>query len=321
MSNLSPTPPRPKLRAPDLRATWVVLARNYLALWFLFADAWYVVPASAKAIAAFEPGSDAILYASAAHAWLSGLDPWQVAEQGVRFGGPPPTLLLFAPFAGLTPALTAGFWLAADLVAVVFVIRRLHLKWWWVLFPPILQAILPANPEPVVLAFLVAARPGIQGIAPILKIYAFAPLLGERRWRAITLALVILALTLVILPWGLFITDLRTVVRDIGPARDRAIRVLRSLAAAGRRHRPGLAAVFDGRAGWPSRCSGRNSQIHYATTALPEMTPILAYRLQSPDRGRPSRCGRRPGRLGMVADKSRGARPSIGLADALDGRE
>jgi len=63
---LSPLSRTPRLRMPDLRATWVVFGRNYLALWFLFADAWYVVPASAKAIAGFEPGSDAILYASAA---------------------------------------------------------------------------------------------------------------------------------------------------------------------------------------------------------------------------------------------------------------
>jgi hypothetical protein len=283
---LSPTQSRLQPRAPDLRSAWAVLSRNYLALWFLFADAWYVVPASAKAIAGFEPGSDAILYASAAHAWLSGMDPWQVAEQGVRFGGPPPTLLLFAPFAGLTPAVTAGFWLAADLVAVAFVIRRLHLTWWWVIFPPVLQAILPANPEPVVLAFLVAARPGIQGIAPILKIYALAPLLGERRWRAICIALILLLATVVILPWGLFIADLPLVSETL------ALQGTGLSALSVPWLLPvgviGLVSLGFRRAGWLAvPVLWPNSQIHYATTALPEMTPILAVGFSLPIAGAP----------------------------------
>ena len=102
---------------------------------------------------------------------------------GTAFGAPPPTLLLYVPFAFLPSTGDAFVWLGIDLLAVAFVIRRLHLPWWWVLFPPLAQAIVPANPEPVVVACLVAAGPVANALAPLVKIYAFAPLIGERRWH------------------------------------------------------------------------------------------------------------------------------------------
>ena len=159
-------------------------------------------------MATFQPGTDAMLYAASARAWLNGADPWQVTELGVRFAGPPPTLLLFAPFAYLAPVLTAVIWLVADVVAVWFVVRRLRIPWWWYLFPPILEAILPANPEPVVLACLVAAPSMVQAVAPVLKIYALAPLVGERRIKALAVSLTIIGASAVVLPWGRFLGDL-----------------------------------------------------------------------------------------------------------------
>jgi hypothetical protein len=195
-------------------------------------------------------------------------------------------LLLFVPFAGLTPAVTAAFWLVADLAAVAFVIRRLNLKWWWVLFPPILQAILPANPEPVVLAFLVAGRQEIQGLAPILKIYALAPLFGERRWRAICIALILLVATVVILPWGLFITDLPlisdTLAQQTTGLSAFPVPWLLPVGVIG------LLVLGLRRAGWLAvPVLWPHSQIHYATTALPEITPILAVGFSLPIVGAP----------------------------------
>lgn len=104
----TPSGPARRVRAPDLRLIGTALLRYRLALCFLAIDLWYVFP-SLKALAAFHPGSNAILYADAAHAWLTGADPWQVIEGGIRFAGLPPTLLLFAPFAIVPPIAVAAF--------------------------------------------------------------------------------------------------------------------------------------------------------------------------------------------------------------------
>ena len=50
----------------------------------------------------------------------------------------------------------------------------------------------------MVLACLVAASPVVASLAPILKPYAVAPLIGQRRWRAMALSACILVLTAVI---------------------------------------------------------------------------------------------------------------------------
>jgi hypothetical protein len=125
---------------PSLQLTWVLIRRNWLTLWFVVADCWYVLP-NIRDFLSFRLLTDAVLYSDAARAWLTGGDPWLVTEGGTAFGAPPPTLLLYVPFAFLPSLVTALVWLGIDLLAVAFVIRRLHLPWWWVLFPPLAQAI------------------------------------------------------------------------------------------------------------------------------------------------------------------------------------
>lgn len=262
------------LRLPDPRLVWLVVVRYRLALWFLAIDLWYVVP-GLRALAEFHPGSNATLYAAAARAWLNGADPWQVTEFGIRFAAPPPTLLLYAPFAFSPPFVTAAFWLVADLLALAFVIRRLHLAWWWALFPPIWEGLLDGSPETVVLACLVATGPLIQALAPLLKVYAIAPLVGERRWRAVAITLLALGLTAIVLPWTLFLADLPLVSSTLADqAANLSAYSVPLLLPVGLL---GLAALGARRAGWLAvPVLWPHTQLHYATMTLPVMTPLLA---------------------------------------------
>lgn len=271
---------RRRPRSPDLRLVWPVLVRYRLALWFLAIDLWYVVPGF-KALATFHPGSNATLYAAAARAWLVGADPWQVTEFGIRFAAPPPTLLLYAPFAFLPPEVTAAFWLVADLLALAFVIRRLHLPWWWALFPPIWEGLLDGSPETVVLACLVATGPLVQALAPILKVYALAPLIGERRWRAVAVTLLALAVTTLVLPWGPFLHDLPLVSATLGDqAANLSAYSVPWLLPFGV---VGLVALGARRAGWLAvPVLWPHTQLHYATMTLPAMTPLLAVAFSLP---------------------------------------
>lgn len=262
------------MRPPNLRLAWTVIVRHRLPLGFLLVDLWYVVPGF-KAMATFHLGADATLYAAAARAWLIGADPWRVTEFGVRFAAPPPTLLLFAPFAAVPQAATAIFWLLADLLALAFVIRRLNLSWWWALFPPVCEGLFNGSAETVVLGCLVAANPLVEGLAPILKVYAVTPLIGERRWRPLTLALVCLCVTAVFLPWTLFLGDLPQVSSTLADQAANlsaySVPLLLPVALLG------LAALGPRRAGWLAvPVLWPHTQLHYATMTLPAMTPLLA---------------------------------------------
>lgn len=272
-------------RVPDLGVVWTVIADHQLALWFVLVDQIYVGAYVVARIATL--GSDATLYVAATHAWLSGSDPWLVAESGIRFAAPPPTLLLYVPFAFMPAGVAAAFWLLADILAIIYVIRRLKLAWWWALFPPIVESGLAGNPEPVVLALLVSSSTAFSAVAPLLKAYAIAPLLGERRWRPIAFSGVLVALTALILPWSQFIADAPTVTttlanQTVGLSAF-SVPWLTPVAALG------LLGLGVRRAGWlvvPTLWP--HTQLHYATTAIPVMTPILAFGLSLPVPGAPA---------------------------------
>jgi hypothetical protein len=252
----------------------------YLLSWFVAVDYWYN-----RALLA--PGADAALYAAAAHAWLTGGDPWQVAQAGTSFAAPPPTLLFYAPFAFLQPWVAIGFWLVADAVALVFVIRRLRLPWWWVLFPPIWEGAIPGNPEPVVLACLLAASPMVASLAPLIKPYAIIPLVGERRWGAVGVTVVLIVASAVLLPWGLFFRDAALVADTLGSqsAGLSAFSVPWLLPVG----LIGLAALGTRRAGWLAvPVLWPHTQLHYAITSIPKMTPILAVGFSLPLPGAPA---------------------------------
>ena len=73
-------------------------------------------------------------------------------------------------------------------------------------FPPLFQAIQLGHPEVLVLWLLVSGGVA-SGLAAVIKPYAGFALLAERRWAAITLGLLVVAVTAAFLPWPRFVED------------------------------------------------------------------------------------------------------------------
>jgi hypothetical protein len=140
---------------------------------------------------------DVTIYRHAAEMALSGGDPWTVDPNG-SFAGPPATLLFYLPAAMLPLPLATLLMMSAGLAAAAWAVHRLRLPLWWVLFPPLFDALLAGNPDALVLAFLLVKGP-LAGLAAVFKVYAFVPLLLQRRWPAVGLAVVVSALSLPLL--------------------------------------------------------------------------------------------------------------------------
>jgi hypothetical protein len=239
----------------------------------------------------FPVGIDATIYYRGVVAWLNGGNPWQAAvvvgNSPYHYAGTPVTTVLMAPAALLSEEVFTIAWLALSLIATVWALRRLHFPLWWLLFPPIAEALFSGNPQLVVLALVVANRSALSALAVGLKLYAVIPLAGEGRWRHIGFAAALYAATLVIAPtlWLDYI-QLFGVISDrlareslyglsafyVPPLLVAAVVALLILALRDRRAAGWLAVP----AAWPA------SQFHYSTMALPVMSPLLAVLLAIP---------------------------------------
>jgi hypothetical protein len=214
-------------------------------------------------------GIDGNLYSAAASAWLRGGDPWAIYDQN-RLAAPPPTLIPFVLTAWLPGGVAGYLWVALGAAAAVWAIRRLGLPLWWLLFPPLVVAIWHGSIEPVVLLLLVA---GPRFLAPVVKLYAVLPLLGDGRWRSLLATGVILLVTAPFLPWSLYLghwNDTQVALREEGfgiadttPSFVSLVTVF-ALVILGRR-RAGYLAIP---ALWPS------AHFHYASLAIPALASV-----------------------------------------------
>jgi hypothetical protein len=132
-------------------------------------------------------GIDAQIYREAAVVALNGGNAWQVLPSGSYFAAPPPTLLFYLPAAFVPVPIAIVGAVGICLASSWFIIRRLRLPAWWLLFPPLVEAIVVGNPDPSVLAILLFTGP-VAGLSATLKAYAAVPLVMQRRWRAVALA-------------------------------------------------------------------------------------------------------------------------------------
>jgi len=180
--------------APYLRA----LDRIGLPAWFIVIDVLWILKPITFAI-------DARHYQKAAAAWLSGGDPWQTYEMGVRYASGPHTLLFYAPTSFVPFDLAVTLWMVAGAAAAVWVVRRLDVPLWWVAFPPLMHAIWNGNPQTIMLALLLVGHPLASAAAAGLKLYAMVQLLFQPRHFIVAGAL--LAVTLLILPWQLYLAN------------------------------------------------------------------------------------------------------------------
>jgi hypothetical protein len=249
------------------RLTWDVV----LLVAFVPGAAWSVI---VSIIAPMTIGSHGAIYADAAQAWLTGVDPWLIGPPAVIYGGPPTMLLPFAPFAFLPWDVTRMAWVAIDAGVAIWAIRRLGLPAYWLIFPPLFEAIVLGHPEVLVLGLVVLRGP-LGGLAVLIKPYAVLPFLAERRWTAIIVGAVAALITFPFLPWGRFFAELpqigATLARQsqgdsvFGQPLLMVIAVV-ALAALGPRRALWLAVPVL----WPY------AQPIYKTMSMPMLTPVVA---------------------------------------------
>ena len=200
------------MAAPAGRRT-VVIGRLRLALeqiglpaWFIAIDLLWIAKLDALAI-------DARHYQRATNAWLAGGDPFAVMEGTTPYVSGPHTLLFYVPTSFLPVTVSTWVWMALGLAASVWLIRRLELPLWWVLFPPLTHAIWNGNPQTIALALLVLGGPLAAAAAVGLKLYTGLAL--AFRWRDAVVAGLFLLVTLPFVPWQLYLEHSGTVAAHV----------------------------------------------------------------------------------------------------------
>lgn len=211
-------PPRPPLPGASLdagfRRRWLgfFLPAAFLYLWvlnFIVGFNWQIV------------GLDARIYYQGSAAWLAGHNPWAADTllngRPFSYAGLPPTTIALAPLTLLSEEAFVWLWLLLSLAAAVAVVRALRLPIVWVAYPPLLYGALAANPHVVLLALLLVGGAWGGALASILKIVAIPPLVGERRWLALTVGALAIGASAVLFPglWSSFLHQAGTVQNTI----------------------------------------------------------------------------------------------------------
>ena len=181
---------------PDLVFVRAWLERYWLAVWF-----GVIFAIRLTAIVGENVGFDARLYLHATRTWLAGGDPWVVLLEQ-QFAAPPPTLVPLVPFAILPEEIGVTTLVVLSAVGVVLTVRLLHLPWWWLLFPPFLDAVVSGNPQGMLVPLILL---GAGPVATFLKVYAVVPLALTLRWRALVVTAILLVVTAPLLPWGSYV--------------------------------------------------------------------------------------------------------------------
>jgi len=229
-------------------------------------------------------GGDARIYTEATGIWLSGGDPWgPLKRAAVTFAGPPHALLFFIPFVSLPPVVTGTFWAIGLLVVSTLAIRRVGLPLWWLLFPPLSNAIMVGSLDALAFSLLVL---GGAWLAPIAKPYAAFGLLAERRWRDLLAAALVGAGLLLILPWQRFIAQFEVIsaslarnAEDLSSFGEPIGMVIGAVALASLGWRRGLWLATP--VLWPS------TQLHYAAVSITGLTRASALFFALPIPGAP----------------------------------
>ena len=156
-------------------------------------------------------GWDALIYHSAARALLAGGDPWGPAGTFSTFAGPPTSLLPYLATSWLPDASLVGLWTGLAAISAVFVLRRLHLPAWWLMFPPVSVAILAGSSALPVMALVIRGGGLADGAAIAARVYSAVPLVLVGRWRGVLVAAAIVLATAPFLEWPRFLNDLPTI--------------------------------------------------------------------------------------------------------------
>ena len=244
---------------------WV--ARYWLAVWFAS-----ISMVRVSVLVTGQPGFDARLYLRATRAWLDGLDPWIFIESQ-RFAAPPPTLIPLAPFALLPEDVGVAILFLAAVLGAVATVRLLHLPWWWLLFPPLIDGVWNANPQVLLVPLILV---GAGPVAAFLKVYAIVPIALTLRWRALLVTAGLLLVTAPFLPWASYVRQFGDLSQVLATQSDGGLSATAvpwlipiavvALILCGRERTAWLAVPVL----WPS------TQWYYSTLAMPALTSIAA---------------------------------------------
>jgi hypothetical protein len=151
-------------------------------------------------------GRDFWIYRNAALALLAGADPWAASFpwNGIswHFAAPPTAAQLFVPFAVMADWIALPVFVCLCVLAAWAGLRRLGLPVWWLLFPPMTEGLLAANPQILLFGLILVGGSGLyskrggergrlagwmisRAIAVGLKSYAIVPVIARREWRAV----------------------------------------------------------------------------------------------------------------------------------------
>jgi hypothetical protein len=264
---------RPASQGPDLGFVRAFFVRYWLAIWFGILSLMRM-----SSLVTGSAGFDAQLYLKATRAWMAGADPWVFIDQQ-RFAAPPPTLIPLAPIAVLPEQLGIWLMMALAVVGAIATVRLLRLPWWWLLFPPFIDAAWNGNPQNLIVPLILV---GAGPVAAFLKIYAIVPIALTLRWRALLITAVLLIVTAPLLPWASYIAQFGDLSAALNEQSDGGLSAtaipwlipvaLVALLFAGRERAAWLAVP----AVWPT------TQWYYSTLAVPAVTPIAAAILAVP---------------------------------------
>src|SRR6266576_2841796 len=166
----------PPVHSPERRGRRQQMMPKLLATFALPAS-FVVTDVAIVTFGNYDLGVDATIYTLGAQALLAGADPWDVSLNGIVLAAPPSSIVAYCLPAWLRPPVAAFLWVAAALAAAVWAVRRLGLKLWWLLFPPLFVAVWNGGLD----AFVPAAYLAAPAVAPFLKPYAVAGLIAERK--------------------------------------------------------------------------------------------------------------------------------------------
>jgi hypothetical protein len=150
-------------------------------------------------------GWDAVVYTHAAAALVGGTDPWLTRWSNISFGAPPPSLIPYVPFIWLPDAAIATLWIGISALSAIYIIRRLRLPWFWLMFPPITLGV--AGGSGAVLCVALLVRGGVVGeaFAVATRVYAVIPLVVRARWRSMAWSIAVLVVTAPFLGWPTYV--------------------------------------------------------------------------------------------------------------------
>jgi hypothetical protein len=175
------------------------MLRAILVAAFVLVDLRLVIP---PVVVGLPFGWDARVYTEAARIVLAGGNPW--TEGGpIAFAAPPPSVIPFLPLVGMSDQAVSVLLVGLNVAAAAYVIDRLRLPWYFVLFPPIvLSTIAGSLALPAIAAVLVGTE-AWGGLAILARIYMAVPyaILGQWRPLLVGAALVVLSLPM----WPMFL--------------------------------------------------------------------------------------------------------------------